>query len=196
MAASTLELALSKLEGLARTVSDSGVNKDAEVQRALEESEDAYLAAKKRFGYDETLDPAAAEDLVKRINQAESVAKRVSVEQQHRARAKETLQERVSALVARLATVSGMCDASGPLVAERVGELVGAARASVNTAVRTSLNTSSSLLATQIEALQRMASASGNAVVKNRCRRLHTSSSSSSWLSSAFLASLRPLIRS
>ena len=138
MAASTLELALSKLEGLARTVSDSGVNKDAEVQRALEESEDAYLAAKKRFGYDETLDPAAAEDLVKRINQAESVAKRVSVEQQHRARAKETLQERVSALVARLATVSGMCDASGPLVAERVGELVGAARASVNTAVRTS----------------------------------------------------------
>ena len=80
MAASTLELALSKLEGLARTVSDSGVNKDAEVQRALEESEDAYLAAKKRFGYDETLDPAAAEDLVKRINQAESVAKRVRLD--------------------------------------------------------------------------------------------------------------------
>jgi len=138
IAQSTLELALSKLEGLARTVSDSGVNKEAEVQRAIEDSEDAYLTAKKRFGYDEVLDPAAADELVKMINDAELVAKRVSAEHQQRARDKESVHERVSKLVARLAAVGGLCDASGPLVGERLHELLQGARVSVNAAVRLS----------------------------------------------------------
>lgn len=138
IAQSTLDLALSKLEGLARTVSDSGVNKETEVQRAIEESEDAYLNAKKRFGFDESLNPSAAEELVKIINDAEIIAKKASTEQQTKIRAKEVTFEKVGQLSARLTTVEGLCDASGPLVGERVQELAQAARQSVSTVVRLS----------------------------------------------------------
>lgn len=138
IAQSTLELALSKLEGLARTVTDSGVHKDPAVQKALEASEAAYLAAKKRFGYDEALDPRASEDLVQLIKTAEEVAQKASSEQQVSAARVEAVQERVESLVAKLAAVTGMCDASGPLVAERVYELAQTARKSVHAAVRLS----------------------------------------------------------
>jgi len=136
IAQSTLELALSKLEGLARTVTDSGVHKDPAVQKALEASEAAYLAAKKRFGYDEALDPRASEELVQLIKSAEEVAQKSSSEQQVSAARVEAVQERVESLVAKLAAVTGMCDASGPLVAERVYELAQTARKSVRSAVR------------------------------------------------------------
>lgn len=138
IAQSTLDLALSKLEGLARSVSDTGVDKESDVQQALEDSEAAYLSARKRMTVDNGLEPAVASSLVQMINDAEAVAKRVAMKQNEHLQEKETAMQRVSTLIERLASVCGLCEASGPLVVEQLQELVQGAREAVNSALRLS----------------------------------------------------------